>query len=78
MKSLAFCFLFSFAPCFGSMSTAGQESEHFEAEFWQRSDGYYCLKIKEFPENEDHLNHCYFVERLIPVDDCACYFLDND
>lgn len=52
---------------------AGQESEHFRAEFWQREDGKYCVKIIQFDEQTEQLkNHIYVFENLIHCEECPC------
>ena len=74
MKYLSFFLLTCSFPCFGAMSTSGQESEHFDAEFWQRADGKYCIKINVFPEVQDHLNHMYIFDTLMHSDECECEY----
>ncbi len=55
-----------------AMSTSGQESEHFTAEFWQRSDGVYCVKIIQFDDIDDPNNHVYVFKNLRHSDSCPC------
>ena len=55
-----------------AMSTAGQESDHFFAEFWQRPDGVYCVKLIQFDDPEDLNNHIYTFKELVHSELCPC------
>ena len=73
MKYLLSFLLLSASYSHAAMSTAGQESEHFRAEFWQRPDGKYCVKIIQFDEQEELLkNHIYVFEHLMHSEECPC------
>lgn len=71
MKYLFFLLQICFSSCFCAMSTSGQESDHFQAEFWQCADGKYNVKIIQF-ENEEGINHIYVFDKLIHSQFCEC------
>lgn len=39
------------------------ESEHFPAEFWQREDGKYCVKVVSDPDDES-VNHIFVFDSI--------------
>lgn len=47
------------------LATAGRESDHFEAEFWQNSDGSYTIVI-----DDDGIKHKYFTYEIYHSSDC--------
>lgn len=73
MKHFLLLFIFLSSAVFAGGYQAGKESEHYPAEFWQKSDGKYCIKILQFDEKEGQLrNHIFVFDDLIHSHECPC------
>lgn len=72
MKYLLTFFLFCASHCHALMSSAGFESEHFYAEFWQKADGKYCVKVISLDDPESPNNHIFLFSDLQHAEECPC------
>ena len=54
------------------LATSGKESDHYIAEFWQRADGKYSLRVLTC-ELGKGMNHIYTFENIGHSDKCECH-----
>lgn len=72
MKKLFFVLLLLTNFSYGQEYKADPTSKHLLAEFWQRADGLYYIRVISLDETGFHPSHCFFFDTIYHSPDCPC------